>query len=260
MMFEQYVIAKARPRSSWRRPIIGASLVLHGAAVLGMLVHGFWQLEALPLPKRQISLAVATPLPPPPPPPAGSVKRDQTKTLRKPVKEVSQPVDQHIDEAEPEVFFGAATDEDSEAGADGFGSSVGVRGGVGDGAIPDLLGADRTPMLAEIEPPPAPAPPARVAPTVIEARRVAGEARIAPDSATKLAMQRDGRGQIEAAVVMCVNRAGAVSSTKLVRSSGYDDYDRKLTAAMRAWRYRPYSVDGTAAAVCTTVTFIYRQQ
>jgi hypothetical protein len=39
--------------------------------------------------------------------------------------------------------------------------------------------------------------------------------------------------------------------------SGYIEYDQALSAAMHAWRYRPYIIDGQPTAVCGVVSFIY---
>ena len=40
-------------------------------------------------------------------------------------------------------------------------------------------------------------------------------------------------------------------------STRYEAYDARLVTAARAWRYRPYTVNGTPMPVCGMVTFVY---
>ena len=64
-----------------------------------------------------------------------------------------------------------------------------------------------------------------------------------------------------AAVKLCLDRTGVPSSVELIDSSGYPEYDRKLIAEIRRWRYRPYEVENAGAvAVCTAVVFRYEMK
>jgi TonB family protein len=255
-MFENFVGAKIEKRRQRTRTIAFISVVVHAAFLLGLLVQGFWQIERLSMPKREITLAVAPPLEVPEPPAAPSEKRtlpDPTKVRVRP-QERTQPVNRTVDETlEVEIV----TEE--------MGSNVGVEGGSpGDGSRFPGIGDGRFLPNRIIEtPPPAPVAPKQpelVAPTMVEAQRIAGQKLIQPDDGTKLQMARDGRPGVEARVKMCLSASGDVARTSLVRSSGYAEYDAIILATMQAWKYRPYLVNAAPTAVCTQVTFIYSQR
>lgn len=89
--------------------------------------------------------------------------------------------------------------------------------------------------------------------------RIAGSPSIPPSMPVKVWMQRDGVSQIKAVVELCVSRSGLVEGLRLLESSGYVRYDLELLEAMRAWRYRPYVIDGRAVRVCHPNTFVYHQ-
>lgn len=256
-MFENFVGAKIEKRRQRTRTIAIASVVVHAAFLLGLLMHGFWQIERLGMPRREITLAVAPPLEVPPPP-APSVKRppvpDNTKVRVRP-QETTQPVNRQVDDtAEVEIV----TDE--------VGSDEGVVGGSpGSGGLLRNIGDDSILRSRITAVPPPPAPPAPKKPemveaTVVEAQRVAGQKLIQPDDGTKLQMARDGRPRVEAKVKMCLSASGDVARTTLVNSSGYPEYDAIILATMQAWKYRPYLVNAEPTPVCTQVTFIYSQR
>lgn len=94
---------------------------------------------------------------------------------------------------------------------------------------------------------------------VLEPNRITGNRRIVPGDKTKLAMKRSAQTRLIASIKMCLNDQGAVATAKMIKRSGYPDYDRKLQAGIRAWRYKPFKVNGRAVPVCTSVTFIYSQ-
>jgi TonB family protein len=56
---------------------------------------------------------------------------------------------------------------------------------------------------------------------------------------------------------ICVDESGSIEQVVLLRTTGFADYDRNIIAAIHAWRYKPYIVDGQAHPVCTAVTFIF---
>ena len=251
-MFENFVGAKVEKRRKRTRTVAVISVVVHAAFLLGLLVHGFWQIERLGMPKREITLAVAPRLEVPEPPAAPSVKRtlpDPTKVRIRP-QNATQPVNQLVDDTlEVEIV----TDVGSDDGIIGGGGSP-IPGFGDDRLLPT--------RIIETPPPPAPVapkPPEMVAPTVVEAQRIAGQKLIQPDDGTKLQMARDGRPRVEARVKMCLSASGDVARTSLVRSSGYAEYDAIILATMQAWKYRPYLLDAAPTAVCTQVTFIYSQ-
>lgn len=254
-MFETFVGAKVGKRGKRRNVIVAVSAAVHAVAVLGLLAHGFWQIERLGMPKRDITLVAAAALPPPPPAPAPSTKKPppDREVVRVRPKEATQPVERAVDE-----------DVQIELVTEDLGVPGGVQGGSGDGIHGISISADRPVLPGELidTPPPAPAraAPEVVEPTRVEARRVAGTMYIQPDHGTKLQMSRDQRRRVRATVRMCLSARGHVASTRLVRSSGYPGYDSLLLATMQGWRYQPYLVDGAPAPVCTHVTFIYDQR
>ena len=58
--------------------------------------------------------------------------------------------------------------------------------------------------------------------------------------------------RVVASAKLCVGTNGRVTSTKLLKPSGYPAYDRTILDAIATWTYRP-----RAREVCTAVTFIY---
>jgi hypothetical protein len=131
-------------------------------------------------------------------------------------------------------------DDDDEDGVEG-----GVVGGVGDGPPPP-------------PPPPPPSPsPRLVATTVIEQLRISGERMIEPDDATKRQIAADGKSRVVGSFKLCIDGSGALTLVQLLKTTGYRDFDAKLDAEMRTWRYRPFMVNGKAVAACAAYTFIY---
>lgn len=105
-------------------------------------------------------------------------------------------------------------------------------------------------------------PPAAAArnvpPSEIEARRIKGDRNILPDVDDARAIESSDIDRVITSVKMCVDTAGHVSEARLLRSSNYPGYDRKILAEIQAWQFEPIQIDGKAAPVCTAVTFIYK--
>jgi hypothetical protein len=100
-----------------------------------------------------------------------------------------------------------------------------------------------------------------VAPTTLEANRIAGDRTITPDSATVDAISRAGTDKLVSTYKICITATGAIDLVSQMKGSGYPLYDEKIRNAIRSeWRYRPYVVDGKPQAVCTAVRFIYSQK
>ncbi len=96
---------------------------------------------------------------------------------------------------------------------------------------------------------------------MIEGSRIEGNPQISPPDTVKQAIARAGADSVKGMVKMCLDREGRVRSLNLLRSTGYAEYDQRLVAGMRGWRYHPYRLDsGAAVPVCTVITFIYRAQ
>ena len=118
------------------------------------------------------------------------------------------------------------------------------------------------PVVAAVPPPaPPPAAPQVVAPTALDANRVAGDKNIVPDSATMDAISRSGNEKVISSYKICVAIDGSINTVSLLKSSGFPAYDDKIQSTIRRdWRYRPFLVAGKPTAVCTAIRFIYSQK
>jgi hypothetical protein len=129
----------------------------------------------------------------------------------------------------------------------------GVEGGVVGG---DLSGAVAAPPPP---PPPPPSPPPQlVAPSALEALRIAGDKIILPDPDTRTEIIASGKDRLVGTYKLCVTASGNIQTVVQLKSTGFPAYDAKIRATIRdEWRYRPFLINGKPAAVCTAATFIY---
>jgi TonB family protein len=94
---------------------------------------------------------------------------------------------------------------------------------------------------------------------LIEGQRIAGESQIRPPDSVQATMHRRSERRAMGTIHMCLDRDGGVRSLRVMRSTGYPEYDQRLTSRMREWRYRPYRIaGGNAVPVCTAVTFVFQ--
>jgi protein TonB len=246
-MFGNFEAAKNKKLPKWAAPLLGAMLLFHVVLFVTMWVKTIWDIEQLERPKSSMDLAIAPPPPPPPPPPKGGVRpKDVTITPKKvKVRDIVQPVKIEKQEVAAPVETG-----------DPNGVEGGVEGGVVGG---DLAGAVAAPPPPP--PPPPPAPPQNVAPTALEASRISGEKNIVPDDVTKTEISRSGKDKLVGSYKLCITVDGNINTVSQLKSTGFPAYDSKIQNTIRGeWRYRPFMVNGKAAAVCTAVTFIYSQK
>ena len=252
VMFANYAAAKSRPLPRYAAPLMAAAV----SVVFGMLgsiwIKSMWNIEKLEVQKGMIELAAAPPPPPPPPPPAGARKPQnvEIKPKKIKVKETVQPVKIEKQDEKP-------VDETPDTGEEG-----GEEGGEVGGQIGGTVGGDLNGVMGAPPPPPPPPPAAaqNIAPTALEQQRISGEKLITPADVTKTEISRSGKTKLLSSFKICINTGGAVDKVQLLKSSGFPDYDSKIQAEMRNWKYRPFMVNGTAAPVCTAVTFIYTQK
>ena len=246
-MFGNFEAAKNRKMPKWAPPLLGAMLLFHFVLFVSMWVKTIWDIEQLDRPKNSMDLAIAAPPPPPPPPPKGGAKpKDVVLTPKKiKVKDIVQPVKIEKQEVQAPVETGDVN---------------GVEGGVEGGAVGgDLNGVVAAPPPPP--PPPPPAPPQNVAPTALDANRIAGEKNIVPDDVTKTEIQRSGKDKLVGSFKLCITAEGNINTVNQLKSTGFAAYDSKIVNTIRGeWRYRPFVVNGKPAAVCTAVTFIYSQK
>jgi hypothetical protein len=111
------------------------------------------------------------------------------------------------------------------------------------------------PVAADNTPP----PPVNVAPQQLETVRVAGDRIIDPDPDTQKKIVADRKAAATSTFKICIDERGAMTSTDVLKASGYDEWDEKIRSTMTdIWRFRPYEVNGKPHAVCTAVTQIFK--
>jgi protein TonB len=246
-MFHNFELAKHRKMPPWAVPLLSAMLLFHVVLFLTMWVKTIWDIEQLDRPKNTMDLAIAPPPPPPPPPPKGGVKPHDVQITPKKVRvrDIVQPVKIEKQETAPPIESG-----------DPNGVEGGVEGGVAGGDLNGVVAAPPPPP-----PPPPPAPPQNVAPTALDANRIAGEKNIVPDDVTKTEISRSGKDKLIGSYKLCLTADGNISSVVQLKSTGFPAYDSKIQTTIRGeWRYRPFMVNGKPTPVCTAVTFIYSQK
>ncbi len=257
-MFEHYKVAKKKKRPAWVIVLVTVSIVAHAGVAAGMLVHSMWAIEKLTPPESRSSLSLGAPPPPPPPKGSGKKKPDslKKKIARKKVTDMVQPQEEPEDIKPDEVI------DDSDDGED-FGVEGGVEGGVAGGVVGGVLGGVPGGTLGGTGGPPPPPPPPekpQIVPQVaLKANFISGDRNPVPPESVKILMTKTGESRTVATVKMCLTVSGGVQSVRLVKSSGYQEYDQKILRSMRGWKYRPFKVNGKPTPVCTAVTFIYRQ-
>lgn len=257
------------------RWLIGVSVGAHLAVGVGLFATGVWRIDRLEPGRFARGIAVMTPPrleeggPKPGKKPEDEPKKDKDKTKRKPAV-ITQP-------EEVKAADAAATSSSEETGKEGPGTGTGSSTGsctdcagtapaipecgnraveVGeqcdDGNTLDGDGCSSTcrTEVKRIE-------PVTVAPTVLRGLRMSGDTDVHPSTATQNQMLRDGTREVDGRVLVCVAIDGSVASTTLKHPTGYPDYDGALLTAIRAWRYRPYTVGNTAVPACGMVTFHY---
>ncbi len=257
-MFEA-ITRKPKRRSSTMTAIISVSVAAHTALALGLIIVGMWQIERLVPPHKQLTMTMGVPNSlPKAEKPSVKVKPRPAVRPRVKIEVLAQPTDKPV-ETEPTPQGGHGNVAEEATGGEHGGGFVGPgTGGLlsGDGPVIPVI---------EIAPPRLETtvitkPPAEVRARVLEGKRVAGHAQIRPPESVRVALFRSQDRRIQGLVKMCLSERGAVSSLRMLKPTGYQAYDQKILSGMRSWRYQPYTINGQAAAVCTTVTFVYVMQ
>jgi len=267
-MFERSL--QSGPRSRKKIAWIAASVVLHAIVGGFFLVLSFWEIHEIRRPSHGVAMASSLALPPP----GGSrSKADEPKRVVRKEKHhiVKDPRQPHKLSDEKQVASSAqfANLSDADSGGDATGTGgAGDVGGPGTGNGPSLgIGLETcldssacTPPSLPIAPPDDPAPRAVPSATLREMHRIAGEEKIRPQSSVQNEMARQGQQSLSAVILLCVSKSGAVSKQRVLKSSGYLEYDAKLVNRVQKWRYEPYLANGHPIAICTQLRFDYRQE
>jgi TonB family protein len=239
--------------SSRRLWFISLSIAGHLGLGFGIYASNVWGIEKLgPGKGPAVSLGVLGPQAPAGDPPAS--KETVKSNPKKPKAAVT---------VQPTVVKELPKDVGPAIGAGSGGAGSGGGGSnseqIGSCSLPPCDAKDPPPVVEqpkiELPKPVKAQPPKRVAPQDLV--RIGGPDNIQPPEHVKRQMVADDKLKSTGTFELCVNEAGLVSSVKMLRSTSYADYDNRLASAVRGWRYRPHTTNGTAVSVCSTVTFIY---
>ena len=227
-----------------------ASLLLHAALVVTVVVVPLLRSEALPTPApetRAFFVAPASPaVPLPPPPPAArpalaarSAPRPRVPATPSAAPSFTASVDV------PDQVIDQTTDADLAAPVDAPRGDIGARGvagGVPGGVVGGVVGS--------VTVPPAPIVPVRVGGEIKEPRKIRHVSPIYPG----LAVAAHVHGNV---ILEClVSPQGAVTDVKLVR--GIPLLNASAIDAVRQWTYTPTLKDGVPVPVLLTVTVTFQ--
>jgi outer membrane biosynthesis protein TonB len=123
-----------------------------------------------------------------------------------------------------------------------------------------------TPAPAPIaKPTPAPVPavakpaaePARAVPPATFKTMLVSSSQIAVPDVTLTQMARDEKKKLAAVIKVCTDPSGNVTTTAVIRSSGYSEYDAKLVEGIRGWKYKGYVDGGKQVPACSAVAISF---
>jgi TonB family protein len=261
-----------------RRWLITVSLLAHVGLGVGLFATGIWRLERLDGGRAITVIGVMTP--PAPAPEGGPTSKFEAKLTPKDkpdkkIIKIAQPQTK-TDDAPPDTT--AANTGGGEGSAVGPGTGTGPVDSTGtclencgqaeekhavcgngsreDGESCDdgnLVNGDGCSATCTGEPPKV----AIVPPALMTSIRISGDTQIHPSDTDKTMMMRDGTSRTVGVLKVCVATGGQVSSVSIVNSTKYSQYDARLVAGVRDWRYRPYLVENRPTPFCGMVTFVY---
>jgi len=260
------------------RWLIAVSGVAHLAIGVGLFVSGVWHLERVHADPVRHTFTVSDPIPAPS---GGRVSAVEVKIKPKPhhqtVKETVQPPVKPVDPTPPDPHDGKTgpgngSDDPNnpETCTENCGEAKAAAPVCGDGSVDaseqcddgNTLDGDGCSSTCRIEPPPPPPKPriASVLPSVLHGLRISGETQLHPSEATQNSMIRSGKSRASGTVRVCISTDGDVASATMAKPTTYAEYDATILAAVKGWRYRPYTLDGTPVPACSFVTFNYTIQ
>lgn len=261
-----------------RRFLISVSLLSHVGLGVFLFATGVWRIERLEGGRADLALAVMLPPaaqeggPPPGEKPKDPVKK-QPKKRAEDLVQLEQVHPEDVAKTASSTLTGTGLGEGSGAGS---GSGTGTSPNpcddcVGEGLPPDptcgnnlreageacddgnLLGGDGCSATCSVEPPKVNILP----PTVFAGLRISGDTQIQAPDMVKTQMLRDGKDRAIGTIKVCIAVDGGISSVSMASSTKYPEYDARLIAAARGWRYRAYTVNGRPMPACSAVTFVY---
>lgn len=228
------------PAGRGRRAVtLPASISLHIAAAIALVVVPLLTTDAIPEPQTGVRAFLVEPMsvPPPPPPPPAARPAAAPRVEPKP-----QPQQQAF-VAPVEVPTEITPEQALDLGGADTGSPDGVEGGVPGGVVGGIVGG-----LPDAPPPPV--TPVRVGGGIREPRRVLVVPPVYPDIAAKARLT--GIVVIEATI----NERGRVVDVSLLQ--GAPLFSDAALEAVRKWVYTPTLVNGVPTPVIMTVTVHFR--
>jgi protein TonB len=233
MAFEAILSQQRAAPSRWRRITLTFSVFVHAVALAGGIVHSLWQVEEMPMPAVEVTLAMAPPPPPPPPPPPKRSSAKKTKPTEPKPKTLVAPKEAPQKEPEPEAAEEEAEDDDGQEG--------GVEGGVAGGVIGGVVGS---------APPP---PPKNTGPKLLNQgtghKLLAINPTVRPYRVNVPEEIMDRADSFRTLIQICVSAQGAVTSVKIIKPSN-PMIDAQIPKVIPRWKYKPYMLDGVATPFC----------
>jgi protein TonB len=212
--------------------VLAFTVLLHAIGLAFLIVQSIWQVDELPMPAIEVTLAVAPPPPPPPPPPKRSSTK-KTKPVDKP-KVLTVPKETPKKEPEPEPAEEEQEDEGQEGGVIG-----GIVGGIAGGTLPP--------------------PPKNTGPKLLSAK--AGHSLLAINPLVRpykvnVPEEFVQRGdEFVATLSICVAPNGTVASVKILKPSGNPMIDSQIPKVIPTWKYHPFINEGQPAGFCYNVNY-----
>jgi len=230
-----------------------ASVLLHGALLVALVVVPLLRSEALPTPARETRAFFVAPgspaVPLPPPPPAARVAagpRSASRPGGQPAPPAARSFRAPVDVPEPVAAAVADTGLGSPDESAPRAEAGGVPGGISGGVPGGIVGG----VVASVAVPPTPIVPVRVGGEIKEPRKIRHVNPIYPE----LAVAAHVHGNV---VLEClVSPQGAVTDVKLVR--GIPLLNASAMDAVRQWAYTPTLKDGVPVPVLLTVTVTFQ--
>lgn len=278
------ITEKPKPRR-WQTAVIIGSALAHAAVITGVVVGAMWQVEKLDLAS---GVDITFRVPPPPgessPPPAAAklaVQTEHPKVVKvKPQVPVQPTI---VKDPEPETGGGGdttGTGKGTGTGTDPLATGTCEGPDCSTGCIGDHCGKvepecsdgqdnDRDGKIDKLDPAciagevlesKDPKATPIVPPNVAKGLRLSGNEQIYPPEMTRVEMLHQGKDVVQATVQVCVGARGSVDNVRLLKATGFRDYDEVLTREIREWKYKPYLVDGKASPMCTVSVIIYRMR
>jgi protein TonB len=242
-----------RSTSGMARVLWPASVLLHGALLVALVVVPLLRSEALPTPARETRAFFVAPgspaVPLPPPPPAARVAagpRSASRPSGQPAPPAARSFRAPVDVPEPVAAAVADTGLGSPDESAPRAEAGGVPGGISGGVPGGIVGG----VVASVAVPPTPIVPVRVGGEIKEPRKIRHVNPIYPE----LAVAAHVHGNV---VLEClVSPQGAVTDVKLVR--GIPLLNASAMDAVRQWAYTPTLKDGVPVPVLLTVTVTFQ--